>query len=177
MNSERPMADKITENKDEKQIYGNPPDQSTGEPRGFFEINERAGRQETGRPDVSGQRSFKRHIEPREESGYTGLWAALIGVGAGMAAMYFLDPNRGGGRRAIASDQFMSAGNRLPGAVRVTATDLSNRARGMWAEATRMFLATRPSDQVIEARVRSKMGRIVAHPHSVARRVARESGA
>lgn len=167
MNNERPMSDKITENKGEKQIYGNQPDRSTGEPRGFFEINDQADRRSAPQRDFSGERNYKRHIEEQEGSGNAGLWAALIGVGAGVAAMYFLDPNRGGRRRAIASDRVISAGNRLPGAVRVTATDLSNRARGMWAEATRMFTSDNPNDQVIEARVRSKMGRVVAHPHSV----------
>lgn len=174
MNNERPLADKVTENRDGKQIYGNQPDRRTKEPRGFFEINEQADRRlsrgqgfsEQNR-GPSAQRGIKRHIAQRETDSNAGLWAALIGVGAGIAAMYFLDPNRGGRRRAIASDKVMSAGNRLPGAVRVTAVDLSNRARGVWAEATRMFSSDDPSDQVIEARVRSTMGRIVAHPHSI----------
>lgn len=174
MNNERPLADKVTENRDEKQIYGNEPNQSTEEPRGFFEINEQAGRRPSQRQGFSepnrgfsDERRFKRNIARRETDSYAGLWAALIGLGAGMAAMYFLDPNRGGRRRAIASDKLLSAGKRLPGAARVTAVDLSNRARGVWAEATRMFSSDDPSDQVIEARVRSKMGRVISHPHSI----------
>jgi uncharacterized membrane protein len=174
MNSERPLSDKVTENRGEKQIHGNAPDRSGDEPRGFFEINDQADRRSAGERDLPqqdrgayGQRRIRRHIPQGESSGYTGLWAALIGLGAGMAAMYFLDPNRGGRRRAVAGDKFTSAGNRLPGAVRVTAVDLSNRARGMWAEATKMFMSDNPSDQVVEARVRSKMGRVVSHPHSI----------
>ncbi len=96
-----------------------------------------------------------------------GLWAALIGIGAGVAAMYFLDPNRGARRRALATDKLTSAGRHLPEAARVTGRDISNRARGVWAEATRLFSSDDPSDQVIEARVRSKIGRVCSHPHAI----------
>jgi uncharacterized membrane protein len=167
MNNERPLVDKITENRDEKQIYWNQPDRGTREPSGFFEINEQAARRLRPNQGTSERRRNMGRVAPLESDSLAGLWAALIGVGAGIAAMYFLDPNRGGRRRAIASDKLMSAGNRLPGAVRMSAVDLSNRARGVWAEATRMFSSDDPSDQVIEARVRAKMGRIVAHPHSI----------
>jgi len=98
---------------------------------------------------------------------YAGLWAALAGVGAGFLAMYFLDPERGGRRRALIGDKFASAGRRLPDAVGVTARDVSNRARGAWAEATRLFSSDQPSDQVVEARVRSQIGRVISHPHAV----------
>ena len=81
--------------------------------------------------------------------------------------MYFMDPERGRRRRALAGDKFTSAGARLPRAARGTAKDMSNRARGMWADATRLFSSDDPSDQVIEARIRSKMGRTISHPHAI----------
>lgn len=91
----------------------------------------------------------------------------LVSVGAGMALMYFLDPNRGAKRRAMIGDQIYSAAHKLPDAVDVTARDLSNRAYGIWAETTRMFSTDNPTDQVVEARVRSKMGRVVSHPSAI----------
>jgi uncharacterized membrane protein len=97
----------------------------------------------------------------------SGLWAALIGLGAGITAMYFMDPDRGRRRRALLSDKLMSAGSGLPNAVRVSATDISNRAAGAWASASRLFSSDDPSDQVLEARIRSKMGRVISHPHAV----------
>lgn len=95
------------------------------------------------------------------------LFATLVGVGTGLAAMYFFDPDRGRRRRALLSDKLTSAGNRIPKAVRVTASDISNRAGGAWASATNLFSSDNPTNQVLEARVRSKMGRIISHPHAI----------
>src|SRR5215204_3663603 len=57
------------------------------------------------------------------------------GIGLGAALMYILDPDRGRRRRALMRDQFVSAGHRLPDAVGAIARDLSNRTRGLVAEA------------------------------------------
>jgi uncharacterized membrane protein len=81
--------------------------------------------------------------------------------------MYFLDPDRGARRRAMVADKFASAGRHLPEAARVTAQDVANRARGVWAEATHLFSSDDPSDQVLEARVRATLGRTCSHPHAV----------
>jgi uncharacterized membrane protein len=100
----------------------------------------------------------------------TAIGGILAGVGAGaagVAVMYFLDPDRGRRRRAIAGDKFSRAAKHLPNAVNVTTEDLSNRAYGIWLETTKLFSNDNPPDQVIEARVRSKMGRVVSHPHAV----------
>ncbi len=96
-------------------------------------------------------------------------WGVLAGIGAGAAAMYFLDPDRGARRRALVSNKVSSAAHQLPDAVRVTREDLSNRAQGVWYEARNLFTKQDDDadDQVIEARVRSKLGRIVSHPHAV----------
>jgi uncharacterized membrane protein len=95
------------------------------------------------------------------------VFGILAGIGTGAAAMYFLDPDRGARRRAIASDKVASSVRRLPRAVRVTKQDLANRAQGVWAETQHLFSSDQASDNVIEARVRSKMGRIVSHPHAI----------
>jgi uncharacterized membrane protein/gas vesicle protein len=91
----------------------------------------------------------------------------LAGIGTGAAAMYFLDPDKGARRRAIAGDKIASSVRRLPRAVRVTKQDLTNRAHGVWAETQHLFANDQASDDVIEARVRSKMGRVVSHPHAI----------
>lgn len=94
--------------------------------------------------------------------------ATGIGFSAvGMAAMYFLDPNRGARRRALVGDQFTGATTRAPRMMKAAGQDLANRAYGMLAEATNLFRSDDASDQVIEARVRSKMGRAISHPGAV----------
>lgn len=98
---------------------------------------------------------------------YLGIGAALIGIGTGLATMYFLDPDRGGRRRGLLTDQIASSARRFPRAVRVTVVDLSNRAQGAWAEAIKMFSTDNPADQVVEARVKSKLGRVCSHPHAI----------
>jgi hypothetical protein len=82
--------------------------------------------------------------------------------------MYILDPDRGRRRRALVRDQLVSAGHRFPDAVGATARDLSNRTRALAAEAGSMLSGEGEiSDDVLVARVRSKMGRVVSHPHAV----------
>jgi gas vesicle protein len=69
----------------------------------------------------------------------TTILGVLAGLGAGAATMYFLDPDRGAGRRALVSDKFSSAVNQLPEAARVTKQDLANRAQGFWYETRNLF--------------------------------------
>jgi uncharacterized membrane protein len=89
------------------------------------------------------------------------------GIGLGAALMYMLDPDRGRRRRALVLDKLASAANKTPDAVGATARDLSNRARGLAAQAGSLFSGEEVSDEVLVARVRSKMGRIVSHPSSI----------
>jgi uncharacterized membrane protein len=91
----------------------------------------------------------------------------LGGIGLGAALMYILDPDRGNRRRTILLDKLTSAANRVPDAIGTTTRDLGNRARGLVAEVSSMFGSDEASDQVVEARVRSQMGRIVSHPHAI----------
>jgi uncharacterized membrane protein len=91
----------------------------------------------------------------------------LGGIGLGAALMYMLDPDRGRRRRVLVRDKLASAASRVPDAVGATARDFRNRARGLAAEVSSMFSSEEASDEVLVARVRSKMGRIVSHPHSI----------
>src|SRR5688572_4884222 len=89
----------------------------------------------------------------------------LAGLGTGAAAMYFLDPDRGARRRAIAADKVRSAALRASRRITATEKDLANRGRGLWIETKRLFDRSETPDVVIEERIRSKIGRVVSYPH------------
>ncbi len=95
------------------------------------------------------------------------IWGSLAGIGTGAAAMYFLDPDRGARRRSIFADKVASTARKLPRAFRVTTQDLANRTYGVFAETQSWFRDDDASDEVVEARIRSKMGRVVSHPHAI----------
>ncbi|HLE62302.1 MAG TPA: SRPBCC family protein, partial [Pyrinomonadaceae bacterium] len=81
--------------------------------------------------------------------------------------MYMLDPDRGSRRRALVRDKLASAANTIPNAIGVTARDLSNRAEGLASQVTSLFSSKEVPDEVLVQRVRSKMGRVVSHPHAI----------
>jgi len=61
--------------------------------------------------------------------------AVLGGVGAGAAAMYFLDPDRGTRRRALVRDKAVGLSKDARQAIAGRAKDLGNRAAGLMHEA------------------------------------------
>ncbi|MGH9881853.1 MAG: SRPBCC family protein [Pyrinomonadaceae bacterium] len=93
--------------------------------------------------------------------------ALLGGIGLGATVMYMVDPDRGKRRRALMRDKLARATHKVPDAVSATARDISNRVRGLTAEAASAFSNEEVSDEVLVARVRSKLGRIVSHPSSI----------
>lgn len=93
---------------------------------------------------------------------------SLIGaMGLGAGFMYVLDPEKGRRRRARVRDQVARAIDKTGDAVDTTSRDLRNRARGLVAEAKSLFRKDKALDEVLIERVRSKMGRVVSHPHSI----------
>jgi uncharacterized membrane protein len=88
-----------------------------------------------------------------------------MGLGAGL--MYFLDPNLGRRRRALARDQVVSALSRVDDCLDATVRDLTHRAEGLAASARSLFAAGRAPDEVLVERVRAKIGRYVSHPGSI----------
>ena len=62
----------------------------------------------------------------------------LAGLGVGAVLMYFMDPDRGRSRRALARDKAVGLANDISDSAQKTATDLSNRASGMMHEAKKM---------------------------------------
>lgn len=114
---------------------------------------------ELGRAEERSMGSERRTLGP---------WSIFGGLGVGAALMYLLDPDRGRRRRALLRDQLVHAGRRLREARRVTAVDISNRTNGLWAEASRWLREDGDaSDAELIERVRSKLGRVVSHPHAI----------
>ena len=91
----------------------------------------------------------------------------LTGVVLGAGLMYLLDPQKGRRRRALLQDQAVHFVSRTDDAAASTARDLGYRAKGIAAEARARVSREEVSDAVLEARVRSEMGRVVSHAGAV----------
>lgn len=98
--------------------------------------------------------------------GWAGGWA---GIGAGL--MFFLDPAKGRRRRTLVRDKLVRTGNQLQKELDKAARDISNRSAGLASEARRtmegVFTGHHVDDAVLVARVRTKIGRLVRHPHAI----------
>jgi len=103
-------------------------------------------------------------------------WTLLSGAAAavGAAALYFLDRERGKARRAAFSRKAGHLTATLAGSASRYASDVQHRLKGIAHEAWNYPLRRPPDDRVLEERIRSRMGRIVAHPHRI--HVASEGG-
>lgn len=95
-------------------------------------------------------------------------WIAVLGgAGIGAGAMYLLDPDRGRRRRSLIKDKLRHS-VRLQRDVAVKgARDLAHRSEGAVARLRGRVRHEAPSDDVLEARVRSKIGRWVSHPSAI----------
>jgi len=107
-------------------------------------------------------------------TGENGRWVVLpvaiaAAVGAGAAVMYLFDPDRGRGRRARIRDQALRTSHQAEDAISKALQDTRNRASGLAADAKSALGREEDpvSNQQLEARVRSRIGHIVSHPHAV----------
>lgn len=91
----------------------------------------------------------------------------LGGLGLGAGLMYLFDPARGKRRRALMRDQLVHASRVLARALPTTRRDLRQRTYGLLAESSRLLPHPEVSNEILEARVRSKIGRSVSHPHAI----------
>jgi uncharacterized membrane protein len=91
----------------------------------------------------------------------------LIGAGIGAATMYYFDPARGRYRRALVTNQLVHAGHKARRAASVVGRDIHNRALGTAATLRSTLAPATADDTVLEARVRTCIGRAVSHPASV----------
>jgi uncharacterized membrane protein len=95
-------------------------------------------------------------------------WTWLGGLAAGAGMMYYLDPDRGRRRRALARDKCFSLFCQSGRAMDATARNLRAEGIGLVARMrSRMRHEDQASDEKLVARVRSEMGRAVSHPHAI----------
>jgi uncharacterized membrane protein len=82
--------------------------------------------------------------------------------------MYFLDPERGRRRRALARDRLTHAARVGGDAVGATGRDVAHRTSGAGARLRRLVNRdSRADDRVLVERVRAQLGRLVSHPHAI----------
>ena len=81
--------------------------------------------------------------------------------------MYFADPSRGKRRRAIARDGAAARWRDVAHEIDKAARDLSNRTQGLNAGVQSVFRRPGADGPLLEARIRSRIGRVVSHPHAI----------
>ena len=93
---------------------------------------------------------------------------ALASLGIGAGVMFFADPQEGKRRRARVRDAVVHASHTVQEAACTTSHDVENRLAGLAARAAAPVGGRPvPSDDVLAARVRSRLGRLVSHPGAV----------
>jgi uncharacterized membrane protein len=91
----------------------------------------------------------------------------LGGAGLGAALMFFLEPDGGRRRRDHVRGSVRRGARSLGRAAGHGVHDLGNRARGAAASARSRFHEPDAPDEIVMARVRAALGRVVSHPHAV----------
>jgi hypothetical protein len=88
----------------------------------------------------------------------------ISGMSLGVGMMYVLDPDRGNRRRAMAQQKLFRlvhlAGDALDKGVR----DIEHRAEGLVHDARCLVSREHIPDEILEPRVRAKLGRVACHP-------------
>jgi uncharacterized membrane protein/osmotically-inducible protein OsmY len=93
--------------------------------------------------------------------------ALLTGVGVGAGLMYFLDPERGRRRRALVRDQMAHVARTTRDAAGATSRDVAHRTSGTVARVRGTFSQGPIDDHVLVERVRTRLGRVISHPHAI----------
>lgn len=91
-----------------------------------------------------------------------------IGLSVGAGLMYLLDPDKGGSRRALLVDQAKGL-NRVGNAINETTHNITTRTKEVLTKATSKLSLTKKSvpDDLLEKRVRAKMGHVVSHTSAI----------
>jgi hypothetical protein len=92
-------------------------------------------------------------------------WMAPMSIGVGL--MYLLDPSMGRRRRALVRDKSVHFARQARRASVGFAQDVSNRATGLTARMRRDQAVEPVDDAVIEARVRTALGRACTHAGAI----------
>lgn len=85
----------------------------------------------------------------------------------GALLMYYLDPEQGRRRRALAGDKVKSAGKEMSHMADVAARDATNRGRGLAARMRSGLRRDDVDDATLAQRVRSRIGRCVSNPGAI----------
>ncbi len=91
----------------------------------------------------------------------------ISGMGLGAGIMYVFDPDRGNRRRAMAQQKLYRIVRRGGEALDKGARDLEHRVEGLLFETRSVVRRERVPDDVLEQRVRAKLGRVACHPSSI----------
>jgi uncharacterized membrane protein len=89
------------------------------------------------------------------------------GAGLGFGLMYFLDPNSGRRRRALVRDRAGRLTRDSRELLDKASRDFRNRAQGLRHLGSQILLREEASDNVVVARVRSRLGRACTHPSAI----------
>jgi hypothetical protein len=95
------------------------------------------------------------------------LLLVLAGAAIGAGLMYAMDPAAGRRRRALVRDKAVHYGHVANDSLRGTAIATRNKARGVAAKVRSTFRRDEATDNQLEARVRSALGRAVSHPSAI----------
>ena len=92
----------------------------------------------------------------------------VASASAGAGVMYFYDPQKGRRRRAGARAKMRRSGRVVQGGVDGATQDLRHRVEGWVAQFAHLFESDKSVPaEILEARVRARIGHIVAHPHAI----------
>ncbi len=90
------------------------------------------------------------------------------GLALGAGLMFLLDPQSGRRRRALIRDRLVRGGHELSDTSGAVQARIRNKMKGIAAETRSRFTSRDVDDSVLEARVRSSMGRVVSNPGAIA---------
>lgn len=86
---------------------------------------------------------------------------------AGIAAMYYLDPAAGRRRRALVRDRGVAACHDVEDFARAKSRHALGRGQGLLARVRSGLMSDPVSDQQLQGRIRTRLGRLVEHPGQV----------
>ncbi|MGH9557862.1 MAG: BON domain-containing protein [Bryobacteraceae bacterium] len=95
------------------------------------------------------------------------LLGLAVGAGAGAGLMFMLDPSRGKRRRGLSLEKTGAVARAALRGVGRSVRDAEHRAYGLAVETKSKLRHERVIDDVLVARIRSKLGRLVSHPHEI----------
>ena len=93
----------------------------------------------------------------------------FIGIVLGASFSYFFDPKRGKYRRTLGFDKATRYFHDTENLIQHAEKGFRYKSRGIVARLQSRLVQERvpPSDDVLVARIRSKIGRLALHPHSI----------